>query len=152
MRNKLPRQLSLVVLVIIALAAGWVLSGQPARDKIIDSALITVESKHVILDVRLTFPFRYLSHFPPETGSELRIRIVPVRVPSSDLDAVFKNEGLVPPDADIAAIDQVLGFKAHRMQRGNEREQCEYRFTPDHLLPCPRSEPVQAPGPEGRTP
>jgi hypothetical protein len=108
MTNKLPRHLSRVVLVVIALAAGWVLSGQPARDKIIDSALINVDSGHVILDVRLTFPFRYLSHFPQETGTELRIRIVPVRVPSSDLDAVFRNEGLVPPDAEIAAIDQVL--------------------------------------------
>ena len=108
MTGKLPRRLSLVVLVIIALAAGWVFSGQPARDRIIESALINVDDGHVLLEVRLTFPFRYLSHFPQETGSELRIRIVPVRVPSSDVGAVFKNEGLVPPDADIAAVDQVL--------------------------------------------
>jgi hypothetical protein len=108
MTDNMPRRLSLVVLVVVALAAGWALSGQPARDKIIDSALINVDAGHVLLDVRLTFPFRYLSHFPQETGSELRIRIVPVRVPSSDLDAVFQNEGLVPPDAEIAAIDQVL--------------------------------------------
>ena len=108
MTGKLPRRLSLVALVIFALAAGWVLSGQPARDRIIESALINVDDGHVLLKVRLTFPFRYLSHFPQETGSELRIRIVPVRVPSSDVGAVFKNEGLVPPDADIAAVDQVL--------------------------------------------
>ena len=108
MTGKLPRRLSLVVLVIIALAAGWVFSGQPARDRIIESALINVDDGHVLLEVRLTFPFRYLSHFPQETGSELRIRIVPVRVPSSDVGAVFKNEGLAPPDADIAAVDQVL--------------------------------------------
>jgi hypothetical protein len=108
MTGKLPRRLSLVVLVIIALAAGWVFSGQPARDRIIESALINVDDGHVLLEVRLTYPFRYLSHFPQETGSELRIRIVPVRVPSSDVGAVFRNEGLVPPDADIAAVDQVL--------------------------------------------
>jgi len=108
MTGKLPRRLSLVVLVIIALAAGWVFSGQPARDRIIESALINVDDGYVLLEVRLTYPFRYLSHFPQETGSELRIRIVPVRVPSSDVGAVFRNEGLVPPDADIAAVDQVL--------------------------------------------
>jgi len=108
MPNKRARQLSFALLVVIALAAGWVLSGQPARDKIIDNAVIHVDAGHIIINVRLTFPFRYLSHFPQETGSELRIRIVPVRVPSSDLGAVFKNEGLVPPDAEIAAVDQVL--------------------------------------------
>lgn len=108
MTNKLPRRLSLVALGVIALAAGWVFSGQPARDRIIESALINVDHGRVLLEVRLTFPFRYLSHFPQETGRELRIRIVPVRVPSSDVGAVFRNEGLVPPDADIAAIDQVL--------------------------------------------
>jgi hypothetical protein len=108
MTNKLLRHQSLVLLVIIALATGWVLSGEPARDKIIDSALIKVDAEHVLIDVRLTYPFRYLSHFPPETGAELRIRIVPIRVPRSDLDAVFRNEGLVPPDAEVAAVDQVL--------------------------------------------
>ena len=108
MTVKRSRLLSLLAFVIIGLAAGWVLSGQPARDKIIDSATVSADAGHVLLDVHLTFPFRYLSHFPQETGTELRIRLIPVRVPSSDLDAVFKNEGLVPPDAEIAAIDQVL--------------------------------------------
>jgi hypothetical protein len=108
MKNKLPRRLSLVALVVIVLATGWVLSGEPARDRIIESALINVDDGRVLLQVKLTFPFRYLSHFPQETGRELRIRIVPVRVPSSDVGAVFRNEGLVPPEADIAAVDQVL--------------------------------------------
>ena len=108
MKNKLPRRLSLVALVVIVLATGWVLSGEPARDRIIESALINVDDGRVLLQVKLTFPFRYLSHVPQETGRELRIRIVPVRVPSSDVGAVFRNEGLVPPDADIAAVDQVL--------------------------------------------
>lgn len=108
MPNTLPGRIALILLVIITLTAGWVLSGQPARDKIIDSALIKTDSGHVAIEVALTYPFRYLSHFPQETGTELRIRIVPVRVPSSDRDAVFKNEGLVPPDAEVAAVDQVL--------------------------------------------
>jgi len=108
MTHRLPRLVSLVVLVLVALGAGWVLSGQQARDKIIDSAHISVDAGHVLLKVKLTYPFRYLSHFPQETGRELRIRIAPVRVPSSDVDAVFANEGLTPPDADVAAVDEVL--------------------------------------------
>ena len=108
MSRKLPRLVSLVVLVLIALGAGWVLSGQQARDKIIESADISVDAGHVLLKVKLTYPFRYLSHFPQETGRELRIRIAPVRVPSSDVDAVYTNEGLTPQDAEVAAVDEVL--------------------------------------------
>ena len=58
--------------------------------------------------MRLTFPFRYLSHFPPESGTELRIRIHPVNVPGSDLGGIFLREGMVPQDADVAAIDEVI--------------------------------------------
>jgi len=96
------------VIVVVCLAAGWLIQAEPARDKIIASALLRVEGDNTLLDVHLTFPFRYLSHFPQETGEELRIRIQPVRVPSSDLNAAFLREGTVPPDADIAAIDEVI--------------------------------------------
>ena len=102
-------RLSLKILVVAAcLAAGWLIQAEPARDKIIDSALLKIEGEHTFLEIDLTFPFRYLSHFPQEIGEELRIRIQPVRVPSSDAGAVFRREGIVPPDADIAAIDEVI--------------------------------------------
>ena len=107
--KRMPTQrIAVFLTALILFAAGWAVSGPPARDKIIDSALLNVANGHVILEVELTFPFRYQSHFPPETGNELRIRISPVRVPASDLDAVFRREGLVPPDADTAAIDEVI--------------------------------------------
>ena len=107
--KKLPlRRFAWFLTALVLLAAGWAISGPPARDRIIDSALLDVVDGHVILEVKLSFPFRYQSHFPPETGDELRIRISPVRVSSSDLDAVFQREGLVPPDAGSAAIDEVL--------------------------------------------
>ncbi len=102
------QRIALFISALILLAAGWAISGTPARDKIIGSVLLDVVDGHVILEVELTFPFRYQSHFPQETGDELRIRISPVRVPASDLDAVFRREGIVPPDADTAAIDEVI--------------------------------------------
>jgi len=102
------RRIALFLTALALLTAGWAISGPPARDKIIDSALIDIVDGHVILEVELSFAFRYQSHFPQETGDELRIRITPVRVPTSDLDAVFRREGLVPPDADIAVIDEVI--------------------------------------------
>jgi hypothetical protein len=96
------------LIVAVCLVAGWLIQAQPVRDRIIASALLKIDGEQTLLDVQLTFPFRYLSHFPPETGEELRIRILPVSVPSSDLGAVLRREGVTPPDADIAAIDEVI--------------------------------------------
>ncbi len=102
-------RLTLKGLVIAAcLVTGWLIQAEPVRNKIIASALLKVESGQTFLNVRLTFPFRYLSHFPQVTGEELRVRIQPVNVPSSDLNAAFMREGIVPPDAYIAAIDEVI--------------------------------------------
>jgi hypothetical protein len=108
MTSRLPRILSFVAVAATLLAAGWVLSGQPARDRIIESATVSTEAGHAVINVKLSFPFRYLSHFPQTQGREVRIRIAPVRVSSPDLGAVFKNEGLTPPHAALAALDEVL--------------------------------------------
>jgi hypothetical protein len=102
------RHIALFLVALVLLTAGWVISAQPARDKIIDSALLGVVDGHVVLQVKLTFPFRYQSHFPQETGEELRIRLTPVRIPPSDLNAVFRRESIVPPSADTVAIDEVV--------------------------------------------
>jgi hypothetical protein len=108
MKGKLPSWLAGVALIIIVLETGWVVSGQPARDRIIENVTMDADDDQVTLEVELSYVFRYLSHFPQRGGSELRIRIRPVRVPISDSGAVFKNEGMVPPDAGLAAVDQVV--------------------------------------------
>jgi hypothetical protein len=108
MTNRFTRQLLLAAFAVTAMATGWVILAQPVRDRILDSTLIRVNQDQVILEIRLTLPFRYLSHVPLETGRELRIRINPVRVVTSDGDAVFKREAVVPPDADVAVVDMVV--------------------------------------------
>jgi len=108
MTTRFIRQLLLAAFALMALAAGWAILAQPARDRIIDTATVTAKAGHVFLEVALTLPFRYLSHVPLDTGREVRLRIQPVQVSSSDRDAVFRREATVPPDADVAAIDQVI--------------------------------------------
>jgi hypothetical protein len=108
MTSGLPRQLLLAVFAVTALAAGWVILAQPVRDRIIDDAVIEPRAGHIFLEVSLTLPFRYLSHIPLDGGRELRVRIQPVQVAGSDRDAVFKREAVMPPDADVAAVDQVI--------------------------------------------
>jgi hypothetical protein len=108
MKRKLPSWLAALALVMIALETGWVVSGQPARDRILEDVSVDAGDQRITLETRLSYVFRYLSHFPQHSGSELRIRIRPVMVPPSDRDAVYRNEGIVPPQAELASIDQVL--------------------------------------------
>lgn len=108
MTTRSTRRFVLAALAVATLVTGWALLAQPARDRIIDNATVTTRAGHVFLEIALTLPFRYISHVPLETGRELRIRIQPVKVSSSDRDAVFLREAMVPPDARVAAIDQVV--------------------------------------------
>lgn len=92
----------------VALLLNLDLAAQPVRDKMLDQVYITVDDGHPAVHVSLTFPFRYLSHFPASNGSELRIRVKPVRVPVSDGDAVFRREGVRPEGADTVGLVEVV--------------------------------------------
>ena len=83
-------------------------SAPPVRDKVLEEVQIVQKDGNVIIEVQFSFPLRYLSHFPQEKGESLRIRLRPVRVPSSDANAVFRREGVVPQYADTVAIDEVI--------------------------------------------
>lgn len=106
--NAALRHVFLGLLVTGVLGTALLLYAQPAGDRIISSADIKLEGDSLRLEVSLSFPFRYLSHFPQETGDEVRIRLQPVKVSSADLGAVFRREGMQPADAGIAAIDEVI--------------------------------------------
>ncbi|VAW77573.1 hypothetical protein MNBD_GAMMA13-1819 [hydrothermal vent metagenome] len=98
------KNIALVLLVIV-----WVMSTPAsARGNIIDNALVHEKDGRITLEVELTIAFRYQSHFPAETGDELRITIKPVRVSASDVGAAFERDSLVPSNADSAAIDEVI--------------------------------------------
>ena len=83
-------------------------SAPPVRDKVLEDVEITKSDGNLIVEVYFSFPLRYRSHFPQDSGKELRIRLQPVRVPVSDLDAVFQRESVTPPYADAVALDEVI--------------------------------------------
>ncbi len=103
-RRFLLRLLALALLVLVV----FTLPAQPVRDKILDEVYVTSDNGSPTIHVSLTFPFRYLSHFPQDSGNELRIRLKPVRVPTSDKDAVFSREGVRPDRADMVGLMEVL--------------------------------------------
>jgi hypothetical protein len=108
MRNSLKTLATATTIFLTAGLAHPDLRAQPVRDRILDEVYVTLDNGRPTIHVSLTFPFRYLSHFPQDSGDELRIRLKPVRVPSSDKDAVFSREGVRPDRADTIGLMEVL--------------------------------------------
>jgi hypothetical protein len=83
-------------------------SAPPVRDKVIEDVEVLRNDGQSIIEVRFSFPLRYKSHFPQQSGKALRISLHPVRIPSSDLNAAFEREGVVPRQAEDVALDEVI--------------------------------------------
>lgn len=103
----LRKALWLIPLVALG-AGGWALSSPPVRDRILDRVNLDITDEQVMLSVELSYQFRYLSHFPLDEARELRIRLQPIRVPTSDLGAVSQREGVIPAGASSVALDEVI--------------------------------------------
>lgn len=104
------QKLILGTLVTIAslLMATWSYTAPPVRDKVLQEVDLVQHDGEIVIEVLFSFPMRYRSHFPADKGEELRIRMFPVRVPSSDLDAVHRRESVIPEYAGAAAVDEVI--------------------------------------------
>lgn len=90
------------------LLVSTLLMSQPVRDRILNEVLVSQEEETVRIQVFFTDVFRYVTHFPHETGDQLRIRIEPVAVSISDRSAVFQREAVRPPGRDDAKLIEVL--------------------------------------------
>lgn len=98
-------------LLFVALSPGLIsisCAAPPVRNKVLEEVLVIEKNGQPVIEVQFSFPLRYLSHFPQKRGGELHIRLRPVRIPASDLDAAFKREGVVPEYAEAAAVGDVI--------------------------------------------
>jgi tetratricopeptide (TPR) repeat protein len=59
--------------------------------------------------VRVAFPFpvRYLRHFPPESGRDLRIQFEPFALSAEDRAALFTRRSYLPPRTPIASLEEI---------------------------------------------
>ena len=104
-----PVRTALLGLGILALLlAGMSLIASPVRNKILEEVTIWHSDEIPVLEVKLSFMFSYLGHFPPGGGKELRIRLKPVQVAPSDRQSVFHRESVRPLDGEQFAIDEVV--------------------------------------------
>lgn len=108
MRTKQRVLWGATVTVVCLLAATWSYTAPPVRDKVLQEVDLVQHDGEIVIEVLFSFPMRYRSHFPADKGDELRIRMFPVRVPSSDLDAVPRRESVIPEYAGAAAVDEVI--------------------------------------------
>lgn len=90
------------------LLASWSYTAPPVRDRVLDEVSLVQSEEELYVEVLFSFPLRYRSHFPEDRARELRIRLQPVRVPASDLDAVPQRESVVPQYADVVSLEEVI--------------------------------------------
>ena len=104
---KLTVPITLLIAMLVFAVAG-IHSAPPVRDKVLEEVDLVQHDGELVIEVLFSFPMRYRSHFPADHGEELRIRLLPVRVPSSDLDAVPRRESVIPEYAGAASVDEVI--------------------------------------------
>jgi hypothetical protein len=102
--------LALAGLVVLLAAALWgsTLYSQPVRDRILDVIDVEHTMDGTVIRIGMTIPVRYIRHYPYESGNELRIKVLPFDVRTSDRDALHKRESLVPFNDDPPELVEVV--------------------------------------------
>ena len=80
---------------------------QPVRDRILSKVQQVEEPECALVRIVLNFPVRYVSHFPYDSGDELRIRIQPIEVTRGEDLALGGRESLRAPKSERAAITEI---------------------------------------------
>ena len=97
-----------VLLALAVVLFAQLVDSEPVRKKILDSLDVSETDAVTTVRISLTTRVRYDSHFPYESGRELRIRITPFGISADDLKALFKRETLVPFDHEDLPLDEVV--------------------------------------------
>ena len=102
--------LALAGLVVLLAAALWgsTLFSQPVRDHLLDVIDVEHSRDGTVIRIEMTIPVRYIRHYPYESGNELRIKMLPFDVRTSDRDALHKRESLVPFNNDPPELREVV--------------------------------------------
>ena len=96
------------VLLLLYTASVSVLHAQPVPDRILDTLDLQGNGQEVLVRINLTIPVRYKSHFPGDSGKELRIRLQPVAISPGERDALFARETLVPGHQARLFLNEVI--------------------------------------------
>jgi hypothetical protein len=102
------KALAAVLLAIAVLLFAQLVDSEPVRKKILDTLEVYETDAVTTVRINLTTRVRYDSHFPYESGRELRIRITPFGISADDLQALHRRETLVPFEHEDLQLDEVV--------------------------------------------
>jgi hypothetical protein len=89
-------------------AALQLVSAQPVRDRVLSRVQISEDAECAVVKIWLNFPVRYISHFPFETGDELRIKLQAIEIGRGDSAGLRRRESLRAPKSALAAIAEIV--------------------------------------------
>lgn len=79
-----------------------------AQRSVIDVANIEEQGGCAIIMVQFNFPVRYRSHFPKDTGEELRIQFEPIFIGPSDRESQYEREEVWFSPDGIVPLSEVI--------------------------------------------
>lgn len=82
-------------------------AAQPVKNQILSGYQVRVESKCSLFKINFNHRIRYVSHFPSNSGTALRIMLRPIDPRQFDLDAGSAREALRPPQDRRAGINAI---------------------------------------------
>ncbi len=81
---------------------------QSVAGRILDEVTYKEKNDKIAVSVNFNFPVRYLSHFPDESGRELRVQLQPISVAADDLSALSRREIFSPARANPGNIREII--------------------------------------------
>jgi tetratricopeptide (TPR) repeat protein len=98
---------------LIGIAGGLLLLSAPALGATLqiltpDDVTITEKGPCATIRVGFSFPVRYVKHFPPVSGAELRIQFEPIAVSPADRKLLFTRRSVRVPRSEIASLVEVV--------------------------------------------
>ena len=94
-------------LMLLSLLLGSSTQAQPRLQEVLGDALIIENPECAKVVINFNVKVRYKKHFPPRSGEEVRIQLEPIVFTEDERQAVQHQESLVPPQSEIADIDQI---------------------------------------------
>jgi len=84
------------------------LQAQTLRDRILGDVNIVAQGECAIIDVCFNHPVRYVKHFAPRPGDQVRTQLLPIVVSPTQSEALFKRESVRLQPGNPAALAQVM--------------------------------------------
>jgi len=78
-----------------------------AGSRVLDDVTISKQDQGALIEISFSCTVRYSTHFPQESGDELRVSVKPLRACAGDPFATLGRETTRPRNGDLAKLTEV---------------------------------------------